>query len=248
MYSTNIKRSYHDMRSLYLSVGVRKDARIEPGEITFLHADDPEFSVTGKMDEYGYVSGMAKLYHYLGLKPGMTLEFKVSPEGSLIVTAPAPQKVAEQEPTAEPGAQHETVFDREGLRHVHLEPFRPESLNRWQPETEPDVYMAFGVLQDYTDYQYCCGASKAVLTKLGADYSQTANPDAILIDRVTGQYVMAEWKKASSEYKVNHGPDDVDVLICWEDNETDRSKLPPRVIALRAIAQKAAERALGEQE
>jgi len=248
VYSTNIKKSYRDLRILYLSVKVRKDANLNPGEITVLHADDPEFSVTGTMDSGGYVSGMARLYRYLDLKPETTLEFDVSPDGSLIITSPAaPVLSAGEEVPDAPERKPETVFESKGLKHIHLEPFHPENLNRWQPETEPDVYMAFGVLQDYTDYQYCCGASKAVLEKLGANYSETAKPDAILVDRTTGQYVMAEWKKASSEYKNNHVSDDVDVLVCWEDNETDRSKLPQTVLALRSIAQKAAERALAEE-
>ncbi len=72
--------------------------------------------------------------------------------------------------------------------------FRPESLDTWKPETETDVYVAFGVLHEFTDFKYCCGASKAILEKLGADYDGTAKPDAILIDRVTDEYLMAEWK------------------------------------------------------
>ena len=249
MYSTNITKSYRDLRILYLGVKVRKDASLKPGEITVLHANDPEFSVTGTMEPAGYVTGMAKLYRYLDPKPDTTLEFDVSPDGSLVITSPAaPLATVGEEVPAVLEAKTKTVFESKGLKHLHLEPFRPENLKRWQPETEPDVYMAFGVLQDYTDYQYCCGASKAVLEKLGADYSDTAKPDAILIDRTTSQYVMAEWKKASSEYKLNHAPDDVDVLVCWEDSETDRSKLPPTVLALRAIAQKAAERVLAEEE
>lgn len=248
MYSANIKKSYIDLRLLYLGVGVRRDARLNPGEITLLHANDPDFSVTGTMDTAGYVRGLAKLFRYLDPEPDTTLEFDVSPDGSLVITSPPPPAPlnGEEAPEAmEP--RPKTVFESRKLKHVHLEPFRAENLNRWQPETEPDVYMAFGVLQDYTDYQYCCGASKAVLEKLGANYSDTAKPDAILIDRGSYQYVMAEWKKTSSEYKLNHSPEDADVLVCWEDNETDRSKLPTTVLALRSIAQKAAERVFAEE-
>jgi hypothetical protein len=249
MYSTNLRKSYRELRVLYLPVKVRQDAGIEPGEITVVHADDPGFSVTGILDAFGYITGMAKLWRYLDPQPDAVLEFDVSPDGSVVIASPAPPRTSPGDEV--PGvleAKSKTVFESKGLKHLHLEPFRPENLNRWQPETEPDVYMAFGVLQDYTDYQYCCGASKAVLEKLGADYSETAKPDAILIDRTTSQYVMAEWKKASSEYKLNHAPNDVDVLVCWEDNETNRSLLPPTVLPLRSIAQKAAERALAEDD
>lgn len=249
MYATNIRKSYSDLRILYIGVKVREAAALKPGSLTILHADDPDFSVTGTMDSDGYVTGLAKLYHYLEPQPDTTLSFSVSTDGSLVITSPkapvAPQGT-EVPDVLEP--KPKSVFEGRGLKHLHLEPFHPENLKRWQPETEPDVYMAFGVLQDYTDYQYCCGASKAVLEKLGADYRDTAKPDAILIDRTTSQYMMAEWKKVSSEYKLNHAPADVDILVCWEDNEADRSKLPPTVLALRTIAQKAAARALAEED
>ena len=137
-----------------------------------------------------------------------------------------------------------TLFARDNYRHIHLEPFRPENLHTWEPETEADVYLAFGVLQEFTDFQYCCGASKAVLDKLGANYTDSSKPDAILIDRTTDEYLMAEWKKHSSDFKANHKKDDVDVLVCWNDNETQRDALPPQVLALHSVAKIAAQTAL----
>jgi len=247
MYEVNIRKSYRDLRLLYVGVKVREAASLKPGSLTILHADDPDFSVTGTMDADGYITGLAKLYHYLDPKPDTTLTFSVSSDGSLVITAPKPPAPAADGSVPDIAVPTPTtVFERRGLKHLHLEPFHPENLRRWQPETEPDVYMVFGVLQGFTDYQYCCGTSKAILAKLGADYSSTAKPDAILIDRTTDQYMMAEWKKSSSEYKFNHAPGDVDVLVCWEDDETDRTKLPPTVLALRVIAQMAATSVLAE--
>ena len=107
--------------------------------------------------------------------------------------------------------------------------------------------MAFGVLQDYTDYQYCCGASKDLLNTLGANYDDTCKPDAILIDRRDGQYVMAEWKKCSADFKVNQSREDVDILMRWHDNELNRSLLPPVVVALHAVAKKVAGTMLGAE-
>ena len=72
---------------------------------------------------------------------------------------------------------------------------------------------------------------------MGAKY--TEKPDAILIDRITDQYLMAEMKKYSSAFKLNHKPEDVDVLVCWLDDETDRTQVPARVIALSKVAQAA---------
>lgn len=89
-------------------------------------------------------------------------------------------------------------------------------------------------------------ASKAVLDKLGATYEGTAKPDAILIDRLSDEYIMAEWKKYSSEFKDNHQPEDVDLLVCWTDNEKDRNKLPAKVLALHTIAKTAAETTLAD--
>ena len=122
----------------------------------------------------------------------------------------------------------------------------PENLNDWEPQTEPDVYLVFGVLQKYTEFRYCCGASKALLDKLGAKYEEAAKPDAILIEAITGRYLMAEWKKYSSDFQKNHDKNDVDVLVCWLDNENDKGKLPPRVLALQDIARLKAKIALEE--
>lgn len=125
-----------------------------------------------------------------------------------------------------------------GLAHIHIEPFRPENLNHWNPETETDVYMAFGVLQEFTDYRYCCGASADLLRRLGATYQ--TKPDAVLISRLDDHYLMAEWKMKSSDFKSNHLPSDVDVVVCWVDDEPDKSKLPPTTLALRDVARLAA--------
>lgn len=95
--------------------------------------------------------------------------------------------------------------------------------------------MVSGVLQDYTNYQYCCGISKSILTSLGHK-QESAKPDAILIDRQTNEYVLAEWKMKSSDFTKNHHKDDVDILIVWIDDEKDRSKLPLETIALKAKA------------
>ena len=59
---------------------------------------------------------------------------------------------------------------------------------------------------------------------------------------------MAEWKKSSSDFKSNHKPDDVDVLVCWLDDETDRLLLPPKVLALRDVARTAADSILNDAD
>ena len=128
------------------------------------------------------------------------------------------------------------VFDRQALKHLHIETFAPGNLARWNPQTEPDIYMIFGVLSEYTDFRYCCGASKALLDKLG--YEADTKPDAILIDRTRNAYLMAEFKMRSSEFKMNHKADEVDVLVCWIDDAQDPSELPPLVLALKSLLER----------
>lgn len=247
-YMARITPSYVSLRSLYLGTEAMKHEHLEPGMVTALLEDDDDFAIEGKLNPQGYLSGMAKLYRRLTLKAGMELAFDVNDDGNLIITPPEPLPDEGDAVELEPPPKAETVFARMGLKRIHIEPFRPENLDNWEPENETDVYMAFGVLQEFTDFQYCCATSKALLDRLGALYQDegAAKPDAILIDRTTDEYLMAEWKKFSSDYKSNHGPQDVDVLVCWHDNEKDRTVLPPRVLALHGVAKTAAITKLGE--
>jgi hypothetical protein len=251
--TSQITARYRKMRSLYLGTPLIKDGTLTALEgVTVLIEDDDSFSATGKLSKTSILTGMAQLYHYLNLAEGMTVSFKVSEdeENTIVIVAPKRDVSAEEEPetveTADEPAIDMSVFAKQGLSHIHIEPFRPENLNKWEPETEPDVYMALGVLQDLTDYRYCCGASKSILKRLGAKYPDSSTPDAILIDARTNEYLMAEWKKNSSDFKSNHLPEDVDVLVCWNDNELDRDLLPPQVLALRDIARVAAEEILDQ--
>ncbi|MCW5202968.1 hypothetical protein VU11_04490 [Desulfobulbus sp. US2] len=247
MYSTTITKSYISMRSLYLGAKARKDENFSTGRTTVTLSNENDFSVEGSLDSQGYLSGMAKLYKKMALKDGDEISFKFSVDGTIVITEVITvyKTDCEDDQTSElEPEEKETVFKRDRLNHIHIEAFRPENLNIWEPETEADVYLVFGVLQDFTDFQYCCGTSISILKKLGANYEDSAKPDAILIDRISEQYLMAEWKKKSSDYKLNHNPDDVDVLVCWTDNEINRDLLPPRVLALHTVAKAAAETAL----
>ena len=239
MHICKISPSYIELRSLYVGADARKDARFLIGQVGVTLAADADFSVEGKMNAAGYLSGMAKLYKKLNLQVGTEVQYEFTANGGITIHSPAAAVAA-----ASGVVEKETVFQSQKLKHIHIEPFRPENLNTWEPETETDIYLAFGVLQDYTDYLYCCGASKALLNKLGAKYDDTSKPDAILIDRTTDEYLMAEWKKHSSDFKSNHKPEDVDILVCWIDNENDRAALPANVLALHAVAKTAAETTL----
>ena len=68
----------------------------------------------------------------------------------------------------------------------------------------------------------------------------TSKPDAILIHTESGEYLIAEFKILSSKFDENHHKDDVDVLICWEDEAVNRDELPPVVVELQSVALSAA--------
>jgi hypothetical protein len=150
----------------------------------------------------------------------------------IIVKPPAEKRRTELKPSPElvDGTAVEGVFARQKLKHVHIDKYSPGNLSDWEPRTEPDVYMVFGAMDELHDYHYCCGASKELLDKLG--YTAATKPDAVVIDSVSGEYLMAEFKIRSSDFKLNHKPEDVDLLVCWVHDETDKTKLPPRVLDL----------------
>ncbi len=228
-----LKKSYVQLRSIYLGSEAIENNEISPGTVYVSIKDDDEFYVEGTINQQGYLTGMTKLYKRLKLTEGSTITFSVLDNESIVVESSENKKTQTEEFSSE---EKQTVFDKNSFKYIHIETFRPENLKIWKPETETDVYLAFGVLQEYTDYQYCCGASSSLLKRLGANYDESSKPDAILIDRITNQYLMAEWKKFSSEFKTNHKPDDVDVLVCWEDNELDKSKLPQKIVELKLTA------------
>lgn len=101
--------------------------------------------------------------------------------------------------------------------------------------------MIFGLLEEYTDYKYCCGINANLLKNLGYKYdSDNAKPDSILINRTTEEYIIAEVKLKSTQFKSNHKKVDFDVLIVWENDEKDQSILPEFILVLSDIAKTAA--------
>jgi len=237
LYSHIVNETYKRIRSLYIPKEAINENGLEPGQISVLIEDDESFSIEGNLTKGGILTGLSKLYSYLPLDDGVDFEFSVTEDKAILILSPKHEVLP---PSSEP-VESTTVFEKLALKHIHIEPFRPQNLETWVPETETDVYLVFGVLQEFTDYQYCCGASKAILTRLGASYELKAKPDAILINRATGQYLMAEWKKRSSEFKLNHKPEDVDVLVCWNHDENNKELLPPNILALQSVAKEVAQ-------
>lgn len=230
--TATIRPSYREMRGLHLGADFVRQAALQPGKYAMVIEGLSDLDIEGTLDKTSFIGGLAPLYKSFDLKDGDPV--RIYWDGSLLRLTPEKAPLVSPPPTV-PAATG-NVFDRQCLKHLHVEPFAPGNLARWNPQTEPDIYMAFGVLSEYTDFRYCCGASKALLDKLG--YKADTKPDAVLIDRTSYAYLMAEFKMRSSEFCLNHKCEDVDVLVCWIDDESDRSKLPSLVLSLKSLLER----------
>ena len=238
--TSTIRQSYIELRGINLGIGFVRETGMTPGQkYSMLLTGVDEVELEGTLDKSGFIGGLTRLYREFNLAVGD--EITVDYDGAVLtLTPPAEKQIVEPAPDQAqqvvPG-KPQLVFERQALKHIHVEPYAAGSLSKWVPRTEPDVYMVFGALSEYTDYRYCCGTNQALLNQLG--YQAGTKPDAILIDRASGQYLIAEFKMKSSEYSLNHRAEDVDVLVCWEYDEGDKAKLPPVVLALRDLLERA---------
>ena len=236
-WKATVRQSYIDLRGLNLGMEFVHKHGLQPGnKYSIIIEGLSETDIEGRLDKSGFIGGLSRLYKAFDLQVGDIVEATFD-DPDIRLHPPTAKAVSEAEETIPVKEEPEFVFERQALRHVHIEPYAPGSLARWVPQTEADIYMVFGALSEYTDFQYCCGASKALLNALG--YKAETKPDAILIDRASEQYLVAEFKMDSAEFTWNHKREDVDVLICWEDNEKDRAALPARVVGLRKLLEKA---------
>jgi len=237
--TTMVRQSYIDLRGINLGTGFIKEAEMTPGHkypMVIEGVDDIELE--GTLDKSGFIGGLARLYREFDL--AVNDKIVVDYDGKTLTLKPPAGKrcgAEVKEGEQHPGGVTLPIFERQRLKHIHMEPYAPGNLGRWLPRTEPDVYMVFGALSEYTDYRYCCGTSQILLSQLG--YKAETKPDAILIDRPTGQYLIAEFKMKSSEFAYNHKPEDVDVLVCWEHDEQDKTRLPRVVVCLHDLLERA---------
>ena len=240
-YTATVRSSYIELRGLNLGMEFVKEHSLRAGQkysVVIQGIDDAD--IEGTLDKSGFIGGLSLLYKEFDLSVGDLVSIDYN-EPLIVILPPADKR---RNRPVDPGTiehvqQPDTilVFEQQKLRHLYIEPFSPGNLTRWTPQSEPDVYMVFGVLSEYTDFRYCCGTSKSLLSRLG--YTGDTKPDAILIERTTGQYVVAEFKMTSKEFTLNHSREEIDVLVCWDDDETDRTKLPPKVLGLRGLLEKA---------
>jgi len=239
---TTIRQSYIDLKGINLGAAFVREHKLQFGQKYPMTIDGlSDVEINGTLDRSGFIGGLSVLYKTFDLC--VEDQLGIAYDDSVIRITP-PQDKRRTQPTEpdqvlEAGEDTRPVFERQRLRHVHIEPYAPGNLSNWVPQTEADVYMVFGALSEYTDYRYCCGASLVLIDRLG--YRADTKPDAFLIDRATGQYLVAEFKMNSKDFLLNHKKEDIDVLICWEDDATDRTQLPPHVVGLRSLLEKALE-------
>lgn len=237
MAKIKLSRSYKEISSLNLGADFVREANLAAGKtypITVEGMDDVELS--GTLQRTGLIGGLAAMYrHFPHLPPNA--EFEVSFDGTTIHIQP-PGTPTPLPPVDAAASQSNYVLDRKDARRIHILPYDPASLNTWEPKGEPDVYMVFGRLAQFTEYRYCCASSKEVLNKFGIDIDP--KPDAILVEEGTDRYIISEFEVVSSSFlKHGHKKDDIDLIVCWKDDETDpiaRDKLP-KVLALHKLLQ-----------
>lgn len=256
-YRSKLRKSNFDINTLYLPkefIDAKKLESKKKYPIRIEGLDSPP--AKGTLQDTNAIGGMATMYKgfQLAVDDEIGLDFEdgtlivIPPEGKRNAAAanadPAPpgdhaaQDAQQVQPAAPPPpAPPSSVFEKKKLRYLHIPEFAPANLTGWTPETETDVYLVFGMLAEYTTYRYCCGFSADLQKRLG--YIAKTKPDAVLIERATGEYRMAEVKVYSSDFASNHDKEDVDVLICWIDDEVDKGKLPPSVLALKDLREKA---------
>lgn len=238
-----MRQSYIDLRALNLGLGFVRDNKLAPGQRYSIRIQGLAETTEGALDKNGLIGGLALLYQSFDLGVGDKIELAYD-DGTIVLSPPSRALRREKEPSEETpgdGVGAATVFQKQHLKHLHIEPYAPGSFRSWTPRSEGDIYIVFGALsgREFTDYKYCCGTNKELLRELGYAWSGESKPDAILIERTSNQYLMAEFKMNSRDFITNHKKDDVDVLICWDDDEEDRSLLPRTVLCLKRLIEEA---------
>lgn len=238
-----IQKSYIQLRSINVGKQFISDNSLETGEYYSVLIDGIEDELTCKLWPDGIVSGLARLHRHYGLRAGDFVyvafdgeQFRIRSDNAVRETdkTPSLSQANEGDQSAESIALG-SVFARKNLAHIHIEPYSPGNLGNWEPQSESDVYIVLGAVSDFTDFRYCCSTSKSLLDRLGYSSCNGVKPDAILIDRSSDEYLVAELKMRSSAFTSNHHAEDIDVLVCWIDDATDRRKLPLRVLALKPL-------------
>jgi hypothetical protein len=240
-----VKEAYRKLNSFYFPSEIINSKVLTPGTISVFLDSDDSFEASGTLSaRNGVLTGMSGVYSRLGLSEGGTLKIQVVDDTTIRILS-ATHKLTAHKP--EVHVAHKSVFKRKELNYIHIPIFEPENLKDWEPQTEVDVFMAFGVLQSFTDYRYCCSTNQTLLKNLGYMPTDSGNksrklakPDAILLNRHNNEYLVAEFRVKSSLFNHNHGREDIDVLVVWVDDSSERSLLPELIVSLKDISRAAA--------
>jgi hypothetical protein len=76
------------------------------------------------------------------------------------------------------------------------------------------------------DYEYCSGTDVELLRDLNFPVDAHEKPDCIVVDKATGDYLIAEFKIKSSRFKANHNAEAIGLLFCWDHDAPPGSELP----------------------
>ncbi len=182
--------TYENIRSLPVGTGAISET-LNIGQIN-ISIHNSEKIYYGKLNKNGVISGLSKLFYEQNLKSDMSFYYENHETDSIKLYIP-------QECTAKAVLGNSSPIESpsKNLKWFHNEIFYPDSLERWDPNAESDIYIVWGALQELTDYSYCGAVNKEILSKL--EYFKripTAKnkPDAILYDKRTGNYLLAEFK------------------------------------------------------
>jgi len=188
----------------------------------------------GKLGGNNTLSGLSAVLDALGLARDDMIEIEYSPMRQHEIVFSIPRDQRESDPSHSSKLQNDPVLARHRAAPIQTG-FLGDVGDSWKPELERDLYFAFGLLQDHLPYRFLVGASKRLFKKIGVDVyaAWRAAPDAILVDKNTGVHLVAEFKILSSMFWTNHYAEDVDVLVCWE-NDGGRN-LPREVLELKSF-------------
>jgi hypothetical protein len=250
MKKVKIRSSYKQLNSLNLGSEFVEEHKLTPHKQYPLTVVGVDESLSGTLQARGLIGGLAAMYvRYPSLGDGSEVEIDfdgnaitIVPPNSASTDMPSPGPTStgpQQQGSLPTSTASDYVLDRKSAHRVFVPPYAPGALNSWEPKGEPDVYMVFGRVAEFTAFRYCCASSQEVLSKLGLDIKP--KPDAILIEKGTDRYVIAEFEVDSIEFsKHGHQAEDIDVLVCWTDSvedETERKKLPRRILSLHTLVQ-----------
>lgn len=234
MHEIYLSETYKNTYSLPIGVkAIGKNLNVGPITIFINNRQDV---YSGRLNENGVISGLAELFQDKKLESGMTFSYKNHLVNSILLYLDGGS--GKNKSTGKPSVDSPSGK----LKWHHNEIYYSDNFNRWAPNEVLDVFFAFGLLHEMTDYSYCGALNNEIISKI--EYfkripNANIRPDAILHHKQTNNYLIAKFESNASDYKKHHNPDDVDVLVVWRDDEKDRSCLPMHVVELYRLAKKA---------